>query len=268
MSGTGLSFERNTFMPAMAMNLNRPSSASAAASNAMRPLSAPATDGPTRHTSNPIVTGTSVLAIKYAGGVVVAADTCGSYGSLAKFRNISRMNTVGSKTLLAMSGDYADYQYVKKTLDDLVIEDECVNDGHQLSSSSIFSYLSRVMYNRRSKIDPLWNTFVVAGSSNGQPFLGTVDKVGVAYTENHIATGYGAYMALPLMRDAYAANPNMTLEQAQTVINECLKVMYYRDARSWNQYEMAVITNDGVSISQPYTLPTDWSIATMFQGYE
>jgi 20S proteasome subunit beta 7 len=48
----------------------------------------------------------------------------------------------------------------------------------------------------RTKMDPLWNTVVVGGLQNGQPFLGVTDKIGVAYVENTIATGYGAHIAL------------------------------------------------------------------------
>ena len=32
-------------------------------------------------------TGTSILAVKYNGGIMMAADTLGSYGSLARFRD-------------------------------------------------------------------------------------------------------------------------------------------------------------------------------------
>lgn len=41
-----------------------------------------------------MVTGTSVLGVKFNGGVIIAADMLGSYGSLARFRNISRLMKV------------------------------------------------------------------------------------------------------------------------------------------------------------------------------
>ena len=37
--------------------------------------------------SDPAPSGTSILAIKYDGGIMMAADTLGSYGSLARFRD-------------------------------------------------------------------------------------------------------------------------------------------------------------------------------------
>lgn len=43
-----------------------------------------------------------------------------------------------------------------------------------LDTPQVFSYLTRVMYNRRNKFDPLWNSLVVAGYEGGKPFLGQV----------------------------------------------------------------------------------------------
>lgn len=42
-----------------------------------------------------MVTGGSVVALKYAGGVLIATDTLASYGSLARFEGVQRMAAVG-----------------------------------------------------------------------------------------------------------------------------------------------------------------------------
>ena len=87
--------------------------------------------GPITRTQNPMVTGTSVLGLKFDGGVVIAADMLGSYGSLARFRNISRIMRVNNSnisrimrvnnsTMLGASGDYADFQYLKQVLGQMV----------------------------------------------------------------------------------------------------------------------------------------------------
>ncbi|CAI9613072.1 unnamed protein product [Staurois parvus] len=151
--------------------------------------------GPRRHTLNPMVTGTSVLGVKFDGGVIMAADMLGSYGSLARFRNISRMMKVNSCTMLGASGDYADYQHLKQVLEQMVSMRSWWGDGHNYSPKAVHSWLTRVMYNRRCKMNPLWNTVVLAGFYNGESFLGYVDKLGVAYEAPTIATGFGAYLA-------------------------------------------------------------------------
>lgn len=44
--------------------------------------------------------------------MIIAADMMGSYGSLARFRSISRLLKVNDTTMLGASGDYADFQYL------------------------------------------------------------------------------------------------------------------------------------------------------------
>lgn len=68
----------------------------------------------------PMVTGTSVLGVKFEGGVVIAADMMGSYGSLARFRSISRLLRVNDSTVLGASGDYADFQYLTQIINQMV----------------------------------------------------------------------------------------------------------------------------------------------------
>ncbi|XP_063952441.1 proteasome subunit beta type-4-like [Lytechinus pictus] len=223
---------------------------------------------PAKHTLNPMVTGTSTLGLKFNGGVILAADMLGSYGSLARFRNISRVSKVNDSTVLTGAGDYADFQYVKEVLEQKIINDECLNDGHSFTPKALFSWLTRVMYNRRSKFNPLWNVMILGGFQNGESFLGYVDKIGVAYESPHVACGYGAYIALPMMRDAYEKNSNMTEQEARAVIERCLKVLFYRDARSFNKYEIAVVTDKGVTIDPPASSQTNWDIAPMVEGYE
>ncbi|XP_040188325.1 proteasome subunit beta type-4 [Rana temporaria] len=224
--------------------------------------------GPHRHTLNPMVTGTSVLGVKYDGGVMIAADMLGSYGSLARFRNISRIMKVNSCTMLGASGDYADYQHLKQIMEQMVIDEELVGDGHNYSPKALHSWLTRVMYNRRSKMNPLWNTVVLAGFYNGESFLGYVDKLGVAYEAPTIATGFGAYLAQPMMRDVVDNKPNLTQEEARRLIERCMKVLYYRDARSYNRYEIATVTASGVEIEGPLSSETNWEIAHLIKGFE
>lgn len=44
----------------------------------------------------------------------------GSYGSLARFRDIKRLCPVGESTIVGASGDISDYQYIQHLLDSLM----------------------------------------------------------------------------------------------------------------------------------------------------
>lgn len=43
------------------------------------------------------------------------------------------------------------------------------DDNAKLSAPEIHSYLTRVMYQRRNKMNPLWNTLLVAGYKDSAP---------------------------------------------------------------------------------------------------
>jgi len=214
---------------------------------------------PTTRTLEPIVTGTSVLAIKYKDGVMLAADTLASYGSLARFRDVERLRKLGDFTLIGGTGDYSDFQYIMKTLDELVTEDEITDDGSKLAPHSIHSYLTRLMYNRRNKMDPLWGQIIVAGFRDGRSYLGVTDLRGTCYTDENIATGYGNYIARALLRKAPAPE-NLTKEAAQQLLENCMRVQFYRDARAFDRIQIATVTAAGVQISAPYDISTNWDV--------
>ena len=88
----------------------------------------------------PIVTGTSVLAIQFKDGIMMAADNLGmfsprsfvhlvsfvllaSYGSLARFKDVQRLHAVGDYTCIGASGDMSDLQYIQGLLDSVMIDE-------------------------------------------------------------------------------------------------------------------------------------------------
>ncbi|KAI9331773.1 nucleophile aminohydrolase [Pilaira anomala] len=224
--------------------------------------------GPMTRTQTPLVTGTSILAFKYRDGIMMAADMLGSYGSLSRFRDIKRLTPVGNSTVVGASGDISDYQYIQHLLDSLMVKEHCADDGHVLGTPHIYEYLWRVMYNRRSKFNPLWNSLVVGGIEKGEKFLGYVDLRGTTYQSTTIATGFGAHLAQPILRKRVEGRENdLTEEEAVEIMNDCLRVLFYRDARSMNKFQRAKITESGIEVTEPYSLETEWGFAEKISGY-
>ncbi|KAI0942403.1 hypothetical protein AcW1_010270 [Taiwanofungus camphoratus] len=221
-----------------------------------------------QHTQQPIVTGTSILAIQFKDGIMMAADNLASYGSLARFKDVQRLHPVGSATVVGASGDMSDYQYLQEHLDALVTEQFTCGDGHDLGPAEVHEYLSRLMYSRRSKMNPLWNALLVGGFRDGKRFLAYVDLLGTTYSSPSIATGYGAHIAIPLLRKAVDGRQDTLSEaDARKLLQDCMRVLYYRDARSLDKYQIATVTAAGVSISDAQKLETSWGFAEGIRGY-
>ncbi|XP_011026587.1 PREDICTED: proteasome subunit beta type-4-like [Populus euphratica] len=215
-----------------------------------------------QRTQYPYVTGSSVVALKYKDGILMAADMGGSYGSTLRYKSVERIKPVGKHSLIGASGEISDFQEIMRYLDEQVLNDNMWDDGNSLGPKEIHSYLTRVMYNRRNKFDPLWNTLLLGGVKKGQKFLGMVTMIGVNFEENHVATGFGNHMAQPILRSEW--HENLTFEEGVTLLEKCMRVLLYRDRSAVNKFQIAKITEEGVTISQPYALKTFWG----FKAFE
>ncbi len=143
-------------------------------------------------------------------------------------------------------------------------------DGHALSPTQLYAYLSRMMYQRRSKVDPLWNSYVVGGvdQKTGKAFLGYVDLLGTTYESTTIATGFGLHLAQPLLRKAVEGREaELDEAEARKILESCMQVLFYRDARSINRFQIATINREGINIAEPISAPTEWGFAEGLRGY-
>jgi len=215
---------------------------------------------PLKQTTSPIVTGSSVLAIKYKDGIMMMADTLGSYGTLARFTELDRIRKVNDLCIVGATGEWSDFQFITKILQELTIEDFEENDGHLHGASQITSYLSRVLYNRRTRINPLWNQVLIAGfdQASSNSVLGTVDLYGSCFYDDILATGFGMYLATPLLRRNW--HKDLSQAEAQLLLERCMTVLFYRDCRSLNRYTIATVTPKGITVSPPYSLATTWTL--------
>ena len=132
-------------------------------------------------------------------------------------------------------------------------------------------------------MNPLWNSIIVAGVSlpflqvcvkevpDAQPlsFLAYADLLGTTYKSPVIATGMGSAMAVPLLREATDNEKwkDLTKEDARKVLDECMKVLYYRDARSLNKFSVATVTSESVVIERDQSVTTEWQFAEFQYGY-
>ncbi|XP_022207272.2 proteasome subunit beta type-4 [Nilaparvata lugens] len=233
------------------------------------PFGKPSTDAPKDHRQvahTPITTGTSVIGIKFDKGVILASDMLGSYGSLAKFRMIERLVEVNKQIVIGAGGDYADFQFLRDIIKQKVTDESCLDDGFLLKPRSLHSWVTRFLYNRRNRFDPLWTNFVVAGMQDGEPFLGVVDKLGKAYESDCVGTGLGSHIAIPYMRNELEKKANLTEQEAREAVVKSLHSLFYRDARAFDKYQLATITAEGVKIETGLTLETDWSMADISCG--
>jgi len=236
------------------------------------PVSCPGGEPRTR-TLRPATTGGAILAIKYDKGVIVAGDTLGAYGGLHRFRDIRRVLKLNENVVITYTGDVADFQHLQEYLEDMQRECDMIDDGTQLGPVEIFNVLERIMYNRRSRGNPYWNTLVISGyvTAEDRPFLGQIDSQGTSFEANLIGTGFGGFLVHPLMErliEACGADAVLTRTQAEQIMERALKVLYYRDKSTYNNWSLGFAEKNSSEVNEPRKLKTDWSIADLICGYE
>jgi 20S proteasome subunit beta 7 len=83
---------------------------------------------------------------------------------------LSYLDRIGEYTVIGAGGDMSDWQQIQHILDQQVVQELNADDGLSLAPEHYHEFLARIMYERRSKSDPLWNSLVVGGHKNGKSY--------------------------------------------------------------------------------------------------
>ena len=156
--------------------------------------------------------------------------------------------------------------------DDNDNDSSAAGPGGSLNAANLHKYITKLLYGRRTKFDPLWNQVLVAGLDGaGKPYLGSADLRGTSFTAPSLATGMGSMLALPVLRGAAGSDEDalkLDRDAAVALVRECMKLLFYRDARSLDRYSLAVVTAAGVDISEDERLEKQsWAFAERIRGY-
>jgi 20S proteasome alpha/beta subunit len=77
----------------------------------------------------------------------------GAYGSTKRYKSVQRLIKVNGSCIVGASGEISDFQRVRDLLEELELEDYLAGDGINFTPRQVHAYLTRIMYNRRSKCE-------------------------------------------------------------------------------------------------------------------
>lgn len=106
-------------------------------------------------------------------------------------------------------------------------------------------------------MDPLYNVSLVAGfDAKGEKYLGYIDQFGTLLEGDFLVAGLAHYLCKVLLQNY--SKPTMSEADAKAVLQECMKILVYRDARASEYIQFCTITKKGVNIEAPIEIPTTW----------
>eukprot|EP00277_Geminigera_cryophila_P028730 CAMPEP_0179470544 /NCGR_PEP_ID=MMETSP0799-20121207/50978_1 /TAXON_ID=46947 /ORGANISM="Geminigera cryophila, Strain CCMP2564" /LENGTH=270 /DNA_ID=CAMNT_0021277669 /DNA_START=38 /DNA_END=850 /DNA_ORIENTATION=+ len=228
-------------------------------------------------TLNPVVTGGVCIGFRCSDGVVLAADTMLSQGSYQRFLDVRRLHKISDTIIMAADGEYADFQEMQSMFQQYVEEyDDIEPQGvYRVYPTQAFHFLHRVMYAKRCKQDPFWNSVLLGGfdkrSSLDLPVFGEEDREmqGTPYESHILTTGFGNYMALPLMRLATheaecltnQKQPEiLTMAEATMWCKDIMRVLSLRSSQCSSRIQIATVCEEGVEISAPFEVEGNWEL--------
>ena len=187
---------------------------------------------------------------------MIACDTAISYGGMDKIKDARRIEAIGEETLVAASGEMADFQNLVKDLRKKQEDDEIENDGAQfVHPREYWNWISAVQYQRRCKNDPQWISTVVAGinKKTSEPFLGTVDFHGMKLEKDWMLTGLAFYMCTVLMENTW--RPDMSYEEGVALIEAIMRILFLRDKKAHDLIQVSTITHEhGIRQGEPFRI--------------
>ena len=160
----------------------------------------------------------------------------------------------------------SDFQAIVEFFQNRDLADSIEEDGIKFFSAKNYAnylcilqiILAEWTYYRRRRMDPLMNTSLVAGFDNaGNKYLAFVDMYGTLLESDFALGGMAQYFCQVLLTNE--SKPDMTEDQARTILDKCMRVLMYRDSRAAEHIQFCTITAKGVTIEAHLEIKSDWS---------
>eukprot|EP01017_Pseudomicrothorax_dubius_P039234 TRINITY_DN5985_c0_g3_i2.p1 TRINITY_DN5985_c0_g3~~TRINITY_DN5985_c0_g3_i2.p1 ORF type:complete len:201 (-),score=64.11 TRINITY_DN5985_c0_g3_i2:154-756(-) len=183
-------------------------------------------------------------------------DTTSSYGKMAMYKNVNKFEVINQQTVYAASGEVSDFQELTRFLREVERRSLNAADGYTHNAHDYANLLARKQYQMRNKGDPFLVQSVIGGIVDGKPYLAVIDPFGTPLQKTAVLTGYARYLCPPIVQNYWDETADE--EKARRVVEECFKVLFYRDAKAVDRIQIAIVTERGVTIDEPIKLKTKW----------
>lgn len=210
------------------------------------------------------VFGTNAIGFKYKTGVIAAIDTGASYGMKVIY-GIQDIFKATDDCIIVFSGLLSDVQFIRK-----FIKQEIESDvGRKMDPQGIHKMVQRILYQKRSEAAPISVSAIICGINRKKNeifentdekgrMLGVVNSKGNFWFEDSVAISFSSNFVLPILRERNL--DDLEKEEAVKLMEECFRILCYKDCRSTNNIQIGIVEEGNVEILEPYNISTDWMV--------
>ncbi|EOR04743.1 Proteasome component PRE2 [Wallemia ichthyophaga EXF-994] len=184
--------------------------------------------------------GTTTLAFKYKGGVIVAVDSRATAGSYVASGTVKKVIEINPYLLGTMAGGAADCQYWETYLGIQCRLHELRN-RERISVAAASKYLSNITYSYKGK--GLSMGTMICGWDKGGPAIWYVDSDGSRTSGNVFSVGSGSTFAYGVLDQGYSYE--LSDDEALELGRRSIYAAGHRDAYSGNTINLYIVKETG-----------------------
>ena len=177
------------------------------------------------------VKGTTGLALKFAGGIIIAADRRASMGTFVASKNAKKVHKLNEVTGIGIAGLVSDAQ----SLIDLMKAELSLyelENGFRPTTRVAGSLLATVIHGGYRRYQPYWVQLLVGGVDRRGSHIFVLDPSGSISEEEYFAIGSGTLLSIGVLEATW--KPDMTKAKAKELAITALKTAIRRDTATGN----------------------------------
>lgn len=183
-----------------------------------------------------LLTGATVVAVKYSGGVVLGAEKRVTLGMRLMSRSGKKIYQISENLYIGVAGLIADMQAISRNLKaELKLYE--LESKRPPTVKVAAKLLSNMLYSH--KIYPYFASVIVVGVDESGPHIYVLDPLGSVIEDNYVALGSGSELAISIVETEYSKE--LDRKHAEELIIKSIKAASQRDVLSGDGIDIVVI---------------------------
>ncbi len=186
--------------------------------------------------------GTTTVAVRFDGGVVLVADKRASMGYMVASPRADKVHIINDRNVLTIAGSVADAQYVIKLLRAEINIYE-LSRNFRMTTDMVANLLASILYGQYRRFFPFFVGLLLGGYDEKGGHIYSFDLAGGASEEPYASTGSGSPFAYGALEAGF--KEGMPKEDALKLALTALRSAIKRDIATGDGIDAVVVTKEG-----------------------